>query len=248
MTCFEGTIRNEDLKTILNAVTVLVQEARVFLDNGEVLIRGTDPAGVGRVQITISEDAFENPEIRQASMCLDFIELTDMVNTADANADVHIQAHERDMKIDVLDLDFSLTLIDPEALDRDQAIPDLDLPAEVVISSSAFKRGIQAGNLVADHIEFGISETDRAFYLRARGDTNEVVMEKKEEDLGALTPDSVSSAYSLDYLTEIRGAIPTDTNIRINLGDDHPAEMSFDLVDGNATVTYFLAPRLEPDS
>lgn len=248
MTYLEGTIRNDDLKTILNAVTVLVEEARVFLENDEVVIRGTDPAGVGIVQITISEDAFENPEIRQASICLDFTELNDMVNTADADADVHIQVHEHDMEIDVLDLDFSLTLIDPEALDSNQAIPDLDLPAEVVISSSAFKRGIEAGNLVAEHIEFGISGTDPAFYMRARGDSNEVVMEKKEEDLGALTADSVSSTYSLDYLTEIRRSIPTDTNIGINLGVDHPAEISFELVDGNATVTYFLAPRLEPDS
>jgi proliferating cell nuclear antigen len=248
MTDLEGTIRNGDLKTILNAVTVLVDEARVFLENDEVIIRGTDPAGVCIVQITISEDALENPEIRQASMCLDFTELTDMVNTADADADVHIQVHEHDMEIDVLDLDFSLTLIDSEALDSDQAIPNLDLPAEVVISSSAFKRGIKAGNLVAEHIEFGINETDPAFYMRAKGDSNEVVMEKREEDLGALTAGSVSSTYSLDYLTEIRGSIPTDTNIGINLGDDHPVEISFDLVDGNATVTYFLAPRLEPDS
>lgn len=248
MTYLEGTIRNGDLKTVLNAVTVLVEEARVFLENGEVVIRGTDPAGVGIVQITISEAAFENPEIRQASMCLDFTELTEMVDTADADADVHIQVHEHDMEIDILDLDFSLSLIEPESLYNDKAIPDLNLPAEVVVSSSAFKRGIQAGNLVADHIEFGISETDPAFFMRARGDSNEVVMEKKEDDLGALTADSVSSTYSLDYLTDIRGSIPTDTNIGINLGDDHPAKISFDLVDGNATVTYFLAPRLEPDS
>jgi len=248
MTYLEGTIRNGELKKILNAVTVLIEEARVFLENDEVLIRGTDPAGVGIVQITISEDAFENPEIRQASRCLDFTELTDMVNTADADADVRIQVHEHDIEIDVLDLDFSLTLIDAEALDSDQAIPDLELPAKVVISSSAFKRGIKAGNLVAEHIEFGISETDPAFYMRARGNNNEVVMEKKEEDLGALTTDSVSSTYSLDYLTEICGSIPTDTNIRINLGDDHPTEISFDLVNGNAMATYFLAPRLNPDS
>lgn len=248
MTYLEGTIRNGDLKTVLDAVTVLVEEARVFLEDDEVLIRGTDPAGVGIVQIAIFEDAFENPEITQASMCLDFTELTDMVDTADVDADVYIQTHEHDMEIDVLDLDFSLTLIDPEALNSDQSIPDIDLPAEVVISSSAFKRGIKASNLVAEHIEFGISETDPVFYMRARGDSNEVVMEKEEEDLGALTTDSVSSTYSIDYLTKIVEAIPTETHVTINLGEDHPAEISFDLLDGDATVKYFLAPRLEPDS
>lgn len=248
MTYFAGTIRNEDLKTILNAVTVLIEEARILLNDGEVLIRGTDSAGVSRVQVKMSEDAFDDPEIEQASMCLDFTELTDMVNTADADADVHIKAYDHDLKIDVLDLNFSLALINPDVLDSDQTIPDLELPAEVVVSSSSFKRGIKAGDLVADHIEFGISETDPAFYMRARGDSNEVVMEKKEEDLGALTLDSVSSTYSLDYLTEIREAIPTDTNIGINLGDDHPARITFNLMDGDATVTYFLAPRLEPDS
>jgi len=45
MTYLEGTIRNGDLKTILNAVTVLVDEARVFLENDEVIIRGTDRQG-----------------------------------------------------------------------------------------------------------------------------------------------------------------------------------------------------------
>lgn len=248
MTYFKGTIQNGELKTILNAVTVLVEDARAFFGDNEVVIRGTDPAGVGIVQITVSEDAFENPEINQGSVCLDFTELTDMVDTADADADVRIQVHEHDVGIDVLDLDFSLSLIRPEALDNDQSIPDLDLPAEVVISSSAFKRGIEAGDLVANYIEFGFSGTDPAFYMRARGDSNEVVMEKSEEDLDALTVGSVSSTYSLDYLTEIHGSIPADTNIRIKLGDDHPAKMLFDLVEEDATVTYFLSPRIEPNS
>lgn len=84
--------------------------------------------------------------------------------------------------------------------------------------------------------------------METKGDVNEVILERKKQDLVTITTEPVSSTYSVSYLKEICGAIPDDTNITIQLGEEFPTEISFEIVDGDAEVTYFLSPRLSPDS
>lgn len=247
MTEFKGSIDGEYIKSILDAITVLVEECRVVFEDDNVRIRGTDPADVALVLIEISEEAFDDPTITEGDVCWNFSEMADMVGTVGKENKVNLELGEHNLNLDILDLNFTLSLIDPDSLDRDRTKPDLDLPAEIVLDSSALKRGVKAADLVADHVEFGIDEDESAFYMEAKGDSNEVILTRKKRDLVTLTLESVGSTYSVDYLKKICDALPDDTEVQIRLGDDYPAELSFKLADENATVTYFLSPRIQPD-
>lgn len=248
MSLFQGSIPREDIRSILDTATVLVEECRVFLEGSTVKIRGTDVGGVALVIINIDKEAFNNAEIGDGDVCWDFSEMTEMIKTADSEADIDLKIQDSNLLIDFLDLHFSLSLIDPDSLKRDQEKPDIDLDAEIVLDSSVLKRGIDAADLVGDHVEFGIDEEKSAFYMKAKGESNEVILKREKQDLVTLTATSVSSTYSVEYLKDICKAIPEDTDVGIHLGDDLPAEISYTVVDGNVTVTYFIAPRLEPDS
>lgn len=248
MTTFEGTITNGKIQSVLKSATVLVEECRVFFEDDELTIRGTDPGGVGLVLIEMSDDAFSDATINAGEACLDFDEMTDMIKTVGTEEEVDLEIEGHELNINTLDLSFTLSLIDPNTLKRDRSKPDLDLPAEVVLDSSVFQRGIEAADLVADHVEFGINASNSAFYMEAKGDMNRVILQKEKQDLETLTTEPVASTYSIEYLKDICNAIPQDTNVSINLGEDYPAEISFDIIEDNATVTYFISPRLEPDS
>lgn len=248
MTGFEGTINNGEIRSILKSATVLVDECRVFFEDDEMRIRGTDPSGVGLVLIEVSDEAFDDTVFNPGEACFDLNEMMDMIKTVGTGEDVELVLEDRAMSIDTLDLSFTLSLIDPDTLKRDHNKPDLDLPAEVVFDASAFQRGIDAADLVADHVEFGIDEENSAFYMEAKGDVNRVILRKEKQDLVTLTTESVSSTYSIEYLKDICSAFPEDHNVTISLGEDYPVEISFDVIDDKATVTYFISPRLQPNT
>lgn len=247
MIFFEGTINNGDIQSILKSATVVVHECRMMFEESTVTIRGTDPAGVGLVLIEISEEAFSDITINSGEACLDISEMTDMIGTVGTGEDVDLKIVDHELNIDTLDLSFTLSQINPDSLEQDHEKPDLELPAEVVLDSSAFQRGIDAADLVADHVEFGISEDDSSFYMEAKGDVNRVILQKKKHDLVTLTTEPVNSTYSIGYLKDICTAIPDDNELSINLGNDYPTEISFNILEDNATVTYFVSPRLQPE-
>lgn len=247
MTVFKGEVKCENLQSVLDAVTVLVEECRVFFEDDSVRIRGTDKANVSMVLVEISESAFDNAEIGSEDTSWNFSKMADMVNTGGKDADVELEVAGSNLLIDILDLSFTLSLIDPDHLDNDQEKPVFDLPAEIVLDSSVFERGVHAADLVSDHVEFGIDEEESAFYMEAKGDVNEVILKKSKRDLSTLTLEGVSSTFSVNSLKEFTKAIPSETQINIEIGNEFPADISFEIMDGDATVTYFISPRIGPD-
>lgn len=247
MTLFTGQIEGQHIRAILGAVTEIVDECRVFLENDRIRIRGTDPADVALVTVTIQDGAFDNAQIDQGDVCWDFVEMAEMVNTVGKDEEVHLTLEEHDLHIEMLDLSFTVSLIDPNSISPDRKKPEFDLSGEIVLDSNVFKRGVRAADLIAEHVEFGINEDEDAFYMKAKGDTNRVILQRKKQDLVTLSTDPISSIYSVEYLKDMCKAIPDEKNIRIDFEDDFPAEISFEIADNNASVTYFLAPRVEPD-
>ena len=248
MSLFEGTIEAGDFRSILNSSTVIYEESRVFFEDNSVKIRVTDPSGVGVVVLDISESAFTDSEIGSGDICCDFSEIADMIKMAGGSTDIDLKVNEHDLVIDFIDLQFTVKLIDPDTLDKDTEKPDIDLEGEVVLESAAFKRGVNAADLVADHVELGVDDEEEAFYMKSKGDINEVILKRRKKDLVTINLEPVSSTFSVEYLKDICSAIPDDTPISITLGEDFPSEISYSTIEDAVDVTYFLAPRIQPDS
>ena len=101
--------------------------------------------------------------------------------------------------------------------------------------------------MVSDHVALGVDETDELFYVDAEGDTDDVHLELGREDLIDLTAGPARSLFSLDYLKDMNKAIPNDAEVRVELGEEFPVKMHFDIAEGQGSVTYMLAPRVQSD-
>ncbi|MFB6170381.1 MAG: DNA polymerase sliding clamp, partial [Haloarculaceae archaeon] len=142
---------------------------------------------------------------------------------------------------------YTLALIDPDSIRQEPDLPDLDLPADVVLEGRDINRAVTAADMVSDHIALGVDAAEEVFYVDAEGDTDDVHFELGREDLIDLTAGEAYSLFSLDYLKDMNKAIPGDAEVRMELGEEFPVKLHFEFAEGQGQVTYMLAPRIQSD-
>ena len=244
---FNAIVRAETLQATLDSVGVLVDECKIHLDDGGIEIRAVDPANVGMVDLSLDAEAFESYEADGGLIGVNLVRLQDIAGMADSDQLVHLELDEetRKLHISIDGLEYTLALIDPESIREEPDLPDLDLAATIVIEGRDIDRAVTAADMVSDHIELGVDETDEVFYVKAQGDTDDVHLELDADDLIDLVVGPASSLFSLDYLQDMNKAIPKDAEVTMELGDEFPVKLHFDIAEGEGEVTYMLAPRIQ---
>ena len=244
---FKAIVRAERLQSTLDSVGVLVDECKIHLDEGGIEIRAVDPANVGMVDLTLEVEAFESYEADGGLIGVNLVRLQDIAGMADSGQLVELELDEetRKLHISIDGLEYTLALIDPESIREEPDLPDLDLSSTIVIEGRDIDRAVTAADMVSDHIELGVDEADEHFYVKAQGDTDDVHLELDTEDLIDLVAGEASSLFSLDYLQDMNKAIPKDAEVTMELGEEFPVKLHFDIAEGEGSVTYMLAPRIQ---
>ncbi len=244
---FNAIVSAETLGAALDAVSVLVDECKVHLEEEGLRIRAVDPANVGMVDMELDASAFESYEADGELVGVNLARLEDIAGMADAGQLVQMELDEetRKLHIQIDGLEYTLALIDPDSIREEPDIPDLDLPAELVLEGRNIDRAVTAADMVSDHIALGVEEADELFYVDAEGDTDDVHFELGPEDLISLTPGPAHSLFSLDYLKDMNKAIPKDAEVTVELGEEFPVKMHFEFAEGQGHVTFMLAPRIQ---
>ncbi|MFB6105225.1 MAG: DNA polymerase sliding clamp [Halobacteriaceae archaeon] len=246
---FKAIVRAETLLEALDSVSVLVEECKIHLDEEGLAIRAVDPANVGMVDLELAAAAFESYEADGGTIGVNLSRLEDIVGMADSGQLVQLDLDEetRKLHIQIDGLEYTAALIDPDSIRQEPDIPDLDLTATVVVEGRDIDRAVRAADMVSDHIALGIDEDDPHFYVDAEGDTDDVHLELDAEDLIDLTPGPAHSLFSLDYLKDMNKAIANDAEVTVELGEEFPVKLHFDVAEGQGSVTYMLAPRIQSD-
>ena len=244
---FKAIVRAERLQSTLNSVGVLVDECKIHLDEDGIEIRAVDPANVGMVDLSLSTSAFESYEADGGIIGVNLVRLQDIAGMADSGQLVELELDEetRKLHISIDGLEYTLALIDPESIREEPDLPDLDLSSTIVIEGRDIDRAVTAADMVSDHIELGVDEAEEVFYVKAQGDTDDVHLELDTEDLIDLVAGEASSLFSLDYLQDMNKAIPKDTEVTMELGEEFPVKLHFDIAEAEGSVTYMLAPRIQ---
>ncbi|WP_323191401.1 DNA polymerase sliding clamp [Halostella sp. PRR32] len=246
---FKAIVSAETLRTALDSVSVLVDECKIHLNEDGIEIRAVDPANVGMVDLSLSADAFESYEADGGLIGVNLSRLEDIAGMADAGQLVELELDEETRKLhtQIDGLEYTLALIDPDSIRQEPDIPDLDLPAEIVIEGADIDRAVTAADMVSDHIALGVDEADELFYIDAEGDTDDVHLELDQSDLIDLQVGPAHSLFSLDYLKDMNKAIAKDAEVTMELGEEFPVKLHFDIAEGNGHVTFMLAPRIQSD-
>jgi proliferating cell nuclear antigen len=246
---FKAIVNASTLRDALDSVSVLVDECKVRLNEDGLSIRAVDPANVGMVDLSLDAAAFESYEADGGVIGVDLARLEDIAGMGNTGDLVHLELDEetRKLHIRIDGLSYTLALIDPDSIRQEPDIPDLDLPAEIVIEGNQLDRGITAADMVSDHIDLRVDESAGTFHIEAEGDTDDVDFELGGDDLIALESGPADSLFSLDYLKDMNKAIPGDAEVTIDLGDEFPVKLHYEFAEGLGTVTFMLAPRIQSE-
>ena len=244
---FNAIVSADTLQATLDSVGVLVDECKIHLNDDGLVIRAVDPANVGMVDLTLDAEAFESYEADGGLIGVNLVRLQDIAGMADSDQLVHLELDEetRKLHISIDGLEYTLALIDPESIREEPDLPDLDLPATIVIEGRDIDRAVTAADMVSDHIELGVDDSEETFYVKAQGDTDDVHLELGAGDLIDLVAGPASSLFSLDYLKDMDRAIPADAEVTVELGEEFPVKLHFDIAEGQGEVTFMLAPRIQ---
>jgi len=247
-----------DPDTFLDALTpvsTLVDECKMHLTDDGIEIRAVDPANVGMVDLGIGMRAFEQYNTDGGIIGVNLNQLMDQVTSIsnqpmeEIMLDLELDDETRKLHLSGGAMEFKLALIDPDSLRDEPDLPELDLPGEAILEANWLTQGIDAANMLSDHMTFGVNEDDRELYMQAEGDTDDWDLTLGERDAGLidLTPGAAHSVFSVDYLKDMKKAMSGDAEVTMRVGEEFPIIMDFELAEGYVDTRYMLAPRVQSD-
>lgn len=243
---FDVTIKTDALVASVRAMSAIIDEACFEITPDGIVARAVDPANSAMVSIDIPKKVFTEYDATEAELGIDLARFIEILGMSEKGGEVELKLNSETHRLDISmdDLSYTMSLLDPSTLRKSPQIPELNLPAEITVSATAFKRMVKAGAMVGDNMWFGVQ--DNAFFMEADGDGDNVRLDLTEPELISIVSADVKSMYSLDYLSGISKGIGTSSEVVINLGRDLPLVIDFSPYDGCYT-TYVLAPRIDPE-
>jgi proliferating cell nuclear antigen len=243
---FKARVKAEALKDIIDATSILVDEAKFRMTIDGIYLRAVDPAHVGMIDLKLGKKAFEEYESSEMELGIDLEKMKDVMKLASPQDVVDLDYSEREKRLIVKidNLTRRMGLIDTSAM-TDPKMPSLDLPAKIVMKTSELARGIKASEAISDHLT--LLANAEGFELSAEGDTDTVKLKLPKDSLPSLEcQEEVKSLFSLDYFSDMVKAAKGE-GVAIYLGNDFPVKIEFDIAEGEGHVLYLLAPRIESE-
>ncbi|MGE4274854.1 MAG: proliferating cell nuclear antigen (pcna) [Candidatus Methanomethylophilaceae archaeon] len=244
---FQAKIRSDVLKGIVNIISTLVDEAKLNIGPEGISLKAVDPAHVAMVELDVKKGTFESFLADETQIGLDLDKVKEVLRLTAAGDIVEMEQDEERGRLimKVGNITRRMSMVDTSSM-SDPKVPQLSLPVSVDVSISEIQKGIKAAESVSDHI--ALTADADGFELSCEGDTDSVNLRLDRAKLVGLTvTEKARSLFPLDYFSNLVKAIPSDTVVKINLGNDYPVKIHFDLAEGNTSVGYLLAPRIESD-
>jgi proliferating cell nuclear antigen len=244
---FNAKVKSEVLKGIIDVTSPLVNEVKFNINSKGIFLRAVDPAHVAMIDLNIGNKAFEEYKADDMELGIDMDKLAGIMRLSTTGDIVSLDYDETANKLIVKigNLVRKMSLIDTAGM-PDPKMPNLNLPAKAIIKASEINRGVKASEAVSDHLAVIVNKDN--FELFAEGDTDTVNLKLPKDLLVELIADSnYKSLFSIDYFSNMIKPVKGDDNVTINLGNDNPIKLEFDIADKKGHVKYLLAPRIESE-
>jgi len=243
----DAILGGEVVKTATKAIVSLVSEARFHFKDEGLHSRAVDPSNVAMVIVDIPRDSFEVYKVDEEKIVgVDVNRVYDILKAVKRKDLVELKVEDDShMKVKFGSVEYTVALIDPSAIRKEPRIPELELPAKIVLDAGEFKKAIQAADKISDHVVFKSDET--GFYIEAEGDIDKITFHMGEIELIEFNKESARSMFSVEYLKEFVKIASSGDILTIYLGNNYPVRLIFDVVDGRLKVEYILAPRIEAE-
>nr|AAU84232.1 proliferating cell nuclear antigen DNA polymerase sliding clamp [uncultured archaeon GZfos3D4] len=259
---FEAKIDANVLRDCIEAITAVVDEGKLRIAEDGLKLRAVDPANVAMVSFELQSDAFD--EFRFAAkeagaeaaaaveskaeteIGMDFVKLLGILGIGGREeVELELDEHAQKLFTRMGSLSYTISLLDPSSLRKEPKVPELEFPVRVIIETEEFRRTIRAAEKIGDHIVLGVD--GEVFFMEAEGEMDKLRLGLRKEQLIDLTPGTLHSLYTLDYIAAMSKGMSHAENITLNLGKDYPLQIEFEMAEGKGKVGYLLAPRIESE-
>ncbi len=244
---FNIKVKSEVLKGIIDVISPLVNEVKFNITSKGISLRAVDPAHVAMVDLEIKSDAFDEYKATDMELGVDMDKFASIMRLSTSSDMVNMEYDEDTNRliIKIGNLVRKMGLIDTTGM-PDPKMPNLNLPAKVVLKASELTQGVRASETVSDHLALTVNKDD--FELFAEGDTDTVNLKLHKDLLLELATNSkCKSLFSIDYFSNMIKPVRGDDPITIMIGNDNPIRVEFNIADNKGHVTYLLAPRIESE-
>jgi proliferating cell nuclear antigen len=244
---FRAAIQATHLKTVLSTLRAFVDEARIRVTEDGLTVRAVDSANVAMDDLELKAAAFESFEASPGTLGLDLSRLADPVGLATTDDLVQLFLDPESGKLIVVvdGLQYSMACLDPTSIRSEPTLPEFDLPASVTIDRDILQRGVKAADLVAEHVRIRMEADDETFLIEAEGDIDTVALELGGDDIDIIAHGGANALFNLEYLKKMVRTVPKGTAVALEVGENFPLVLSYDLAEGDGSVTRMLAPRIE---
>jgi len=244
---FNAKVKSEVLKGIIDVTSPLVNEVKLNISPKGISLRAVDPAHVAMVDLNIKDKAFEEYKASDMELGIDMDKLGSIMRLSSSGDMVTLEYDENSNRLIVKigNLVRRMGLIDTAGM-PDPKMPNLKLPAKVILKAAELNQGVRASEAVSDHLALTVNKEN--FELFAEGDTDTVNLKLPKDLLVDIKTDSkCKSLFSIDYFANMIKPVRGDDPITILIGNDNPIKVEFDIAEKKGHVTYLLAPRIESE-
>ncbi|MCW3139326.1 MAG: DNA polymerase sliding clamp [Methanophagales archaeon] len=250
---FEAEIDAGVLKECIEAIIAVVDEGKLRISAEGLNLRAVDPSNVAMVTFQLQKDAFDDYQFSNGEgegdgegleIGMDFQKLLGILGIG-GKEQVRLSIDEQAQKLYTRmgSLAYTVNLLEPSSLRKEPKVPELEFPVQVVMDIEDFRRTIRAAEKVGEYILLGVDGDE--FYMEVEGEMDKLRLGLRKEQLIHLTPGTLHSLFTLDYIAAMSKGMSHAENVTLNLGKDYPLQIDFEVADGKGKVSYLLAPRVE---
>ena len=234
-------------KKSIEAISVLIDEAELVVKADGLELKATDPSQISMIDFSMPKSAFEKFVSDEIRLGLDLDYLNQVLSRAQTGDELTLSLDEKKSFLLVsfngkAQRSFQVPLIDISTSDVPQ--PKIEFDAELKINAGFLQNAFKDAALISTHITLGCDE--EKFFIRAKsskGNLDEKLKQDKENLPELKVKQECQSMFPLDYLQDMLKAASSGDMVELFIKTNAPVKVSYTI--GEASVTYFLAPRIE---
>ncbi|MFA5125515.1 MAG: proliferating cell nuclear antigen (pcna) [archaeon] len=231
----------------MEAISVLIDEAELVVSSNGLELKATDPSQISMVDFSLPKKAFSRFEAVDTRLGLDLDYLNQVLSRAQASDELVLSLDEKKAFLIVTfkgsaERSFQVPLIDISSSDTPN--PRIEFDSELIISASFLQNAFKDAALISSHVVLGCNE--EKFFIKAnssKGNLNEEIKQNKDSLPELRVKRECKSMFPLDYLQDMLKVASSDTKVDLFIKSNAPVRISYLI--GDASISYFLAPRIE---
>ena len=237
----------EVFKKSMEAIAVLIDEAELVISSKGLELKATDPSQISMVDFSLPKSAFTKFDSIDMRIGLDLDYLNQVLSRASSGDELVLSLDEKKAFLSVTfkgnaERSFQVPLIDISTAEVPN--PRIEFDAELLVSAGFLQSAFKDAALISSHVVLGCNE--EKFFVKAnssKGNLNEDIKQNKDTLPELKVKRECKSMFPLDYLQDMLKVASSDTKVTLFIKSSAPVRVSYPI--GEASISYFLAPRIE---